>query len=164
MRTSKQNDNCNASYSALGRQRVGKAPGMAEWVEDAGITRAPECVPRRHRDGGAGFRRALHRRIAVLDFQMHRNRGSLHRVGRKHRIRGVGTAVLGEIVIEKKPRAIEVQFGMHQALAVLRRHAKRLGGAEGSLVELDRRIAVVDDEMRRDGLHGVGHVQNSQVS
>src|SRR6267378_3221336 len=46
---------------------------------------------------------------------------------------------------------------MHQALAVLCRHPQGFGGAERLLVELDRGIGVVDDEMRRDDLHGVGH-------
>src|SRR5882757_1220908 len=46
---------------------------------------------------------------------------------------------------------------MHQALAVLRRHPQRFGGAERLLVEFDRGIGVVDDEMRRDDLHGISH-------
>src|SRR6202022_2169050 len=55
--------------SPLRRQRVGKAPGMAERINDAGIARAPERIPRRHRHGGAGIRRALDRRVAILDLQ-----------------------------------------------------------------------------------------------
>jgi hypothetical protein len=41
--------------------------------------------------------------------------------------------------------------------------AQRFGGAKRLLVELDRGIGIVDDEMRRDGLHGVGHFLNSLV-
>src|ERR1700687_4038891 len=136
-----------------------EAPGMAERVNDPAVTHAPERVPWRHRYGGAGVRRALHGGVAILDFEMHRDRGSLDHAGWKHGIRGVRAAMFREIVIEEKAHAIETEFGMHQALAVFRGHAMRLGGAEGLLVERDRRIAVVDDEMRRDGLHGVGHVQ-----
>src|SRR5216683_3157534 len=75
--------------SPLGRQRVRKAPGMAERVHDAGIARAPECIPRRHRDGRAGIGCALDRRVAVLDLEMHGDRCPLDLVGRKHRVHTV---------------------------------------------------------------------------
>src|SRR5882672_2987921 len=89
------------------RQCVGKAPGMAIRVDDAGIARAPERIPWRHRDGRAGFRRALHRRVAVLDFEMHRDRGSLDLVGRKYRVHhAMRAAMLGKIIHHENPRAI----------------------------------------------------------
>jgi hypothetical protein len=46
---------------------------------------------------------------------------------------------------------------VHQS-AILCRHPQRFGGAERLLVEFDRGVGVIDHEMRRDGLHGVGHV------
>jgi hypothetical protein len=50
-----------------------------------------------------------------------------------------------------------MELCVHQAFAVLRRHPQHLGGAKRLLVELDRSIGIVDDEMRGCGLHGVGH-------
>src|SRR3979411_2128723 len=136
------------------RERGRKTPGVAERIDDAAIARAPERIPRRHRDGGAGFRCALPRRRAGLDLEMHRHRCALDLLWWKHRVHHpLWTAVLGKVIHHENPRAANVNFRMHQALAVLCWHPHHLSGAKRPLVELDRGIGVVDDKMRRDDLY-----------
>ena len=67
------------------------------------------------------------------------------------------TAILGKIVHQEDPGAVEVDFRVQQPLAVLCRHSEGLGGTKRLLVELDRGIGVADDQVRRDGLGGFGH-------
>ena len=130
---------------------------MTERIHDAGIARAPERIPRRHRNDSACLLGTLHRRIAVLDFEMHGHGGALDLIRREHGIHAMRAAMLGKIVRQENPRAVDVNFRMHQAFAVLRRHAHRFGGAKRLFVEVDCGIGVVDDEMRGNGLYEFSH-------
>jgi len=56
-----------------------------------------------------------------------------------------------------KIRAVDLNFRMHQPLAVLGRHPDGFGGAERLLVEFEGCVGVADDEMGGDDLDGVGH-------
>jgi hypothetical protein len=53
-------------------------------------------------------------------------------------------AVFGEIVHHENPRAVEMDFSRHPALAVLGRHPQRFGGAKCLYIEFDRGVGVVD--------------------
>jgi hypothetical protein len=72
----------------------------------------------------------FNRRVAVLDFEMHGDRGSLDLVGRVDRVHhAVPAAVFGKIIHHENPRTVDVDFRMHQAFAVLRQHSHHLRGA-----------------------------------
>src|SRR5258705_8206743 len=89
---------------------------------------------------------------------MHRDRRSLDLVGREHRVHHPLLATMfGKVVHHENPRTANLDFRMHQPLAVLRRHPYHLGGAKRLLVELERRICIADDEMRGYDLNRIGH-------
>src|SRR4051812_3995620 len=56
-------------------------------------------------------------------------------------------------------RSVDLDFRMHDALAILRRHAHRLRRSQAILVELKCRGGVPDDKMRNDALCLIGHIQ-----
>ena len=62
--------------------------------------------------------------------------------------------MLGKVVHDEYSRAVDLNFRMHQALAVLGRHPDGFGRAERLLVEFERGVGVADDEMGGDDLDG----------
>ncbi len=149
-----------AGSGRLAGQHVREAPGVAERIDHLAIAGTPERVPRLLQDLGARVHGARDGCVAVLDLEMQHHRGALQFL-RGHDLVAAGAVrQVGEIIDQENPHAVDREIGMHQALAVFRRHPQVFGGAERLLVELDGLDGAANDEMGCDALQLFGHGRN----
>ena len=135
----------------------GDGPAMAEGIGQAAIAVAPEHVLRRHDGCRTGSDGALVDRVAVLDIEMDGDRRAADLE------RPALAAHLGKLVVQHQGGIADAQHGMHQPLAVGRRHPPELRCAEGLLVEFDRLGRAGHRQVRRQTVEPVGDLLDHRL-
>jgi hypothetical protein len=127
----------------------GERPAVAETVGEHAGAVAPEHVRRRGAFGHAGGHRFLVQGIDILDVEIKASAAAVLRRDLSH---------LWHLIVEENRRVADADAGMDDLGAAGHLKAPRLHRAERALIEVDRRGAVFDGNLRRDAVIPFGAI------